>query len=672
MFKLILTLNIIAYGALNAHSEAKTETILNKFDVDANSTEVISKSSDYIFDTPDVVKEYTREDGSRVRLDAYQTKNNNGLMQSGQYSGLRWFSLGQPEIVKVNPQSMFGFQKLSFWLEFEMLTNRDKEVLADEVKRAKGFPVVTAQFSDMDSNTIECFVELYDIQEQKISLLKGKVFNLNKPPYKVEFKYPIGSKERKLFEEEIKTEPIDLEFKCTVTAGAQIQKSNTFTITLQESNNIRLVDKLFGPANESYVSRDQLTELSNEVDSYFNVVENYQVSQDQLSSAFVENLISLTGQTTFKPVSFDDALKSLSKYSIDISGDLNPNQITKEISELFKVEKLGNKSHIIFDEKYYKELEKQSSSSGGGSASVLIFGYGGGKASAHYAQSNYDYWLDKGSSLDDQLNELNTYSENKIKYEFEGNKIVPKTLQVSKLQASYFKKTLSFSRIKNYYYEADYNKLFTLNTVKHRAAKILTKYPNYSIIMLGSEDMLRYFDANGKGFDEMTGWYLCDGRNGSPDLRGRVANGRHPDRPDYQIGMLGGADSVKLSEAQMPKHTHSDPGHTHRVQLETTHNGVHSHHYKDVFYSEIQEQGQKYGFHDFVQVPGNIGKTGTTDRDNSGFQFDRNTFNSGSHSHHIAGDAFINYVQLSSVGGNEPFDNRQLYTVVQYIIYIEN
>ncbi len=48
--------------------------------------------------------------------------------------------------------------------------------------------------------------------------------------------------------------------------------------------------------------------------------------------------------------------------------------ITKELSEIFKIEKLGEKSHIIFDEKYYKELEQQSAASGGGSASVSVFG----------------------------------------------------------------------------------------------------------------------------------------------------------------------------------------------------------------------------------------------------------------------------------------------------------
>jgi hypothetical protein len=52
------------------------------------------------------------------------------------------------------------------------------------------------------------------------------------------------------------------------------------------------------------------------------------------------------------------------------------NQIKKEISELFKVEKFKNMSHIIFDKIYYKELEKQSLS-GIGSGSVSLFGIGG-------------------------------------------------------------------------------------------------------------------------------------------------------------------------------------------------------------------------------------------------------------------------------------------------------
>jgi hypothetical protein len=298
-----------------------------------------------------------------------------------------------------------------------------------------------------------------------------------------------------------------------------------------------------------------MTELSNEVYSYFNVVETYEMPQDQFSSAFVENLISQTGQTTFNPVSFDEALKSLSKYSIDISGDLKPDVIIKELSDIFKVEQIGEKSHIIFDEKYYKELEKQSSSSSSNTGSFKLFGQRGSKTS-QYAQSQKDKWIDSGSTLNDQLNELNTYSENNIKYEFEGNRIVPKALNVNKLQSSSFKKTLVFNRIKQIIEKAEFNDLFSLNTVK-ATTKIERKYPNYSIVMLGSEDQLKFFDSNGKGFDEYTGWYLCDGRNGAPDLRGRTTVGRHPDLSEYKLGSSGGNDQITLSEAQMPHHTHT-------------------------------------------------------------------------------------------------------------------
>ena len=69
-----------------------------------------------------------------------------------------------------------------------------------------------------------------------------------------------------------------------------------------------------------------------------------------------------------------------------------------------------------------------------------------------------------------------------------------------------------------------------------------------------------------------TGWSLCDGSNGTPDLRNRfvVGAGDQYDRND-----IGGADSLTLTEAQIPSHTHTidssgnhnhsitDPGHAH-------------------------------------------------------------------------------------------------------------
>lgn len=75
-----------------------------------------------------------------------------------------------------------------------------------------------------------------------------------------------------------------------------------------------------------------------------------------------------------------------------------------------------------------------------------------------------------------------------------------------------------------------------------------------------------------------TGWALCDGTNGTPNLKNRFIVGAGD---AYAVGATGGADSVTLSESQIPGHTHvisattasggshshsvSDPGHSHSV-----------------------------------------------------------------------------------------------------------
>ena len=48
-------------------------------------------------------------------------------------------------------------------------------------------------------------------------------------------------------------------------------------------------------------------------------------------------------------------------------------------------------------------------------------------------------------------------------------------------------------------------------------------------------------------------WALCDGQNGTPDLRGRFIVGAGG---TYAVGAKGGFDTVTLSVAQMPSHKH--------------------------------------------------------------------------------------------------------------------
>ena len=51
-----------------------------------------------------------------------------------------------------------------------------------------------------------------------------------------------------------------------------------------------------------------------------------------------------------------------------------------------------------------------------------------------------------------------------------------------------------------------------------------------------------------------TGWVLCNGSNSTPDLRNRFVVGAGS---SYAVNATGGADSVTLSTANMPAHSHS-------------------------------------------------------------------------------------------------------------------
>lgn len=51
------------------------------------------------------------------------------------------------------------------------------------------------------------------------------------------------------------------------------------------------------------------------------------------------------------------------------------------------------------------------------------------------------------------------------------------------------------------------------------------------------------------------GWVLCDGNNGTPNLLDRFVKGIP--NGSTEPGSTGGANSITLSESQLPSHTHS-------------------------------------------------------------------------------------------------------------------
>jgi microcystin-dependent protein len=98
--------------------------------------------------------------------------------------------------------------------------------------------------------------------------------------------------------------------------------------------------------------------------------------------------------------------------------------------------------------------------------------------------------------------------------------------------------------------------------LKFTTTPLTHQYPKGTILAVASQTVLGFF-KEGKGFGEYLGWYLCDGRSGRPDLKGRVLVGHDSYNQDYSlIGNTGGLSHVGLKTGELPEHTHTDSGHS--------------------------------------------------------------------------------------------------------------
>ena len=64
--------------------------------------------------------------------------------------------------------------------------------------------------------------------------------------------------------------------------------------------------------------------------------------------------------------------------------------------------------------------------------------------------------------------------------------------------------------------------------------------------------------------DIPSGWYLCDGANGTPNLGGKFIQGAGS---GYAVGSSGGEASHILTTNEMPVHTHAQDPHGHSASM---------------------------------------------------------------------------------------------------------
>ena len=129
-----------------------------------------------------------------------------------------------------------------------------------------------------------------------------------------------------------------------------------------------------------------------------------------------------------------------------------------------------------------------------------------------------------------------------------------------------------------------------------------------------------------------SGWFLCNGSNGTPDLRDRFVVGAGS---SYAVGATGGEASVTLNAGQIPGHTHTFSGSTNTT-------GAHTH---TIYFTNSPDGGP------FRNLQGTGPSSDVSVTTNS----------AGDHSHTFSGTT-------SSTGGSGSHENRPPYYALAYIM----
>ena len=450
-------------------------------------------SKDIAFDLPDLSAIVETTTG-QFQLEAFKwSKNDQILERIGQQSSvgaatsisteLRWVSIGYVTFVKTtdpkNPNTTNLFHKTEdgFTTYIDMLSPAHRNILAEVAKKKYRVDVTGDQIFHLILSKFECSRKMYDESTGAKYLLKGEVSVFHHFPLQMDFEAPHGSIERRLFGKELDGEGSSRKFNCRVFSHGKDVKTNRLTLTSYQQQIIGLEEKLFGLANTSatemreiptdvLVTRVQATELANEMYTSLNILEEYEMPELQFSEAFVSDLISQIAASSFAHVPIDEALSSLSKYGFDIREDLNPDVIKRNLGSVFTIETIGDESKIVLNTKNKDNLDTSSSSEVGAevsaSAGIPLVLEASVRGAVKTADNNAYSGASEKETLSDQLKKLNSQTQNDVKWEIEGNRIVPKSLNVVRLTRSKLGKTLSFSRVRRQTFTALFDRYFSL------------------------------------------------------------------------------------------------------------------------------------------------------------------------------------------------------------------
>jgi hypothetical protein len=416
-----------------------TISVINTTILNEEQNKLHSPSENVFNNEQDITLEVEDDEGTVHYMEVFKSNINDKIIQSKRhedYSKLKWYSLGIPTLIenKYLNKSLINFNSNGFHIFVQLLTNQHRKRIIKEIHYKYKINADYNQINNIIANKFTCFLQLRCNSEK--TKFHGSTKDFSKFPLRVEFDINDKQKEclNRLNEDE-------LTFFCTLNTLSKNEKKNYLKIDSSVYEKINIETEVFGSRDSVYLTRHQLGTISSRLHSNLNILEEYEIDEKEFNQQFFDNFLSQITQMSFEKVSIEEILKHS---NIKLHADY----VNSKLSKLLSINNYNGQKYVTINNRDESFSSNKEALNDFFELENII----------NFVSRKENDWKTSQKTINDQLDEINKNMDNEIEWKLEtnDNKIVPKSVNVTRLTKQKFKKTISFNRI----YKKDYEKLF--------------------------------------------------------------------------------------------------------------------------------------------------------------------------------------------------------------------
>lgn len=319
------------------------------------------------------------------------------------------------ELTSTSLSNVFRLNQNGFSLFFNISSNGQKLAIAKRIKSEYGVNVSTSQIITFKLDELKCTTKIY-CDNMPVEI-QGKTDSLD--GYPIEVKFNANKSTRACLQQFLFRIQI---VKCEYTKYLKRSLHSDY-VSSSRFDHTDLVRLLFGNDNEIFMTRQQLTGLANEICLDF-------CCQDSIPKQSIINLDDFIHENNIevKQLEFEDAFNSLSSYMQKMKQ--NSVEIKFMYENIFIVKVTKWKRFIGINDSITAKINESLLSS----FEICL----------DFVRANEEIWTESKKSLDKQLEELNWHSGRNVEWKILGDKVLPKSLNLTKLVKTTFQTGLRF------------------------------------------------------------------------------------------------------------------------------------------------------------------------------------------------------------------------------------